>query len=440
MYVFQMTPELIAEINQSDSMGTGIPGVIFAGTEFTPERVRGEGRPNSRSHELEASPCGSIKREQVIPGRYSLPPTLSETQVQHAGSPKYLCFSQWSSPATTLPFTLTAIAKFDQPRRGRLSAELSHPPSKLPYMRPTPPVVAELRHSIADGPINPYRVRRISKRMKGIITRKKNATNGFLPGATMVGQPGSMVSATTHVPNAMAVNIMFKSNERTRTKRSGSTAAIMSIRKILIAYSPKKHKSSISNDTKSRQRTAYVLGADSHIRCSKLREHTTTARITDRIQLLKSILLVPSPLLTKSPYSRGARPGRPRAANFPHSRRILTPGKYSICPSKLHSRAVTIAHPGMGRTNGPKLFPPYGSARPMQFNALNNGGMISDSMRSLLSTPSYNQSGSLQRNTPANAKLSVELCHGAMRHDPGPKNWPRPFQGGPKVFRNIPAR
>ncbi|KAF8258816.1 hypothetical protein EI94DRAFT_1790858 [Lactarius quietus] len=48
-----------------------------------------------------------------------------------------------------------------------------------------------------------------------------------------------MISAMTRITGATAVRIMFKPIERTQTKRSRGTKAMMgSVRKILIAYSP----------------------------------------------------------------------------------------------------------------------------------------------------------------------------------------------------------
>ncbi|KAF8257157.1 hypothetical protein EI94DRAFT_1702149 [Lactarius quietus] len=180
----QMIPELIPGIDQAHSMGAGISGVIYGGTRFTLEPARGEGRPNPRwsrayagggpvgmprsgPHDLGTSPRCSMKRDQVIPRKGFSPSSLSETQVPHADSPKYPCFS--------------VIPSSDHP------AFYNHGDRELRSALPRPPFRQILTSSVRMCHICGQRLPQslsyatqspTGRRMYGTTTTNKNATDG----------------------------------------------------------------------------------------------------------------------------------------------------------------------------------------------------------------------------------------------------------------------
>jgi hypothetical protein len=184
---FQMTPELIAEIDQAHSLGAGMSGVAYAGgansgpvsrstqfessslpNESTLERVRSNERPSprepagvtaavqrrdttrdnsretwERERDREVHRRGSMKRDPppTIPTQQPSP----KLETQRTDSPQYL--SALSSPGDHS----TSYNQFDRELRSAQAAAL--PPSppaprqNVPYMEPlrsTPPSVLKL--------------------------------------------------------------------------------------------------------------------------------------------------------------------------------------------------------------------------------------------------------------------------------------------------------
>ncbi|KAF8257454.1 hypothetical protein EI94DRAFT_1758104 [Lactarius quietus] len=166
-YAFQATLELIAEIGQTYSIGTGISGVLYAGTEFTLERALGEGHPNPRTleagplrcdvatshgpHDLRALPRYSMKRHQVIGFSPRSPLRKSSPVCRHS----------------QVSLLLSVVPPSDHPAfYTHGDRELRSAPPWLPFRQALtpfvrmchiygqrPPPVAQLRQSIADEPI-----------------------------------------------------------------------------------------------------------------------------------------------------------------------------------------------------------------------------------------------------------------------------------------------
>ncbi|KAF8267081.1 hypothetical protein EI94DRAFT_1701265 [Lactarius quietus] len=111
LYAFQMTPELIAEINQALSMDVGILGVIYAGTGLHPAHEAPSG--DSWQGILSQQPSPKLNYSML---------TLSRKIASLIGPPS-------DHPA----FILTVIADFNKPCCGRLSIKPSHLLSLLQF-------------------------------------------------------------------------------------------------------------------------------------------------------------------------------------------------------------------------------------------------------------------------------------------------------------------
>ncbi|KAF8267105.1 hypothetical protein EI94DRAFT_1684032 [Lactarius quietus] len=164
MDAFQMTPQLIAEIDQAHSMGAGMSGVAYAGGESTLERARSGERPNPRElgsgtagvqrrdttsrdkdrDNWELHRRGSMKRDtpQGIPAQQPSP----QLEIQRTESPKYL-------PPLTGVSSEHSGSYNPSDRELRSAQAAALPPSpptvrqNVPYsepMRSTPPSVAKL--------------------------------------------------------------------------------------------------------------------------------------------------------------------------------------------------------------------------------------------------------------------------------------------------------
>ncbi|KAF8258807.1 hypothetical protein EI94DRAFT_1814565 [Lactarius quietus] len=254
-------------------MGTGISGVICAGMVssgavsksillepsslpqgFTLERAHSEQRLNPR-----ASPHYNMTCDRVIPC-IGCPPG-SPLLNPKSDNPS---FSQRRPPAISLPAAYNPGDRdFDQARRVRLSAKSSHPLSESVIYAEDPEEdertdnqEQELDQCIPRG--SEY------GRLPMGANRKRMSGDSITPLRLLHSHwtlfPKGMISITTRVTSATAVKNYSTSNERTRATRDSSALVMMrSMRKFLIAYSPKYNTriSNISNDT---ERRSYVFG------------------------------------------------------------------------------------------------------------------------------------------------------------------------------------